>query len=194
MRPAPTLETFVSTRLVVLVADLSGYHRAYRTHTDEEVVRFLDRFYALCEHVVTGAGGRVVKFLGDAVLAVFEPDDAVAAVDATVALETLAARLADEEGFDLALGANLHVGPVVAAELGAGASRRPDVIGRAVNQTFLLGGGRGLRLSEPMYRKLPSGDRTPWQRHKPPAVYLLQDDGITYADRISAAAHTRTNW
>jgi hypothetical protein len=37
-----------------------------------------------------------------------------------------------------------------------------------------MGRGEGIRLSEPVYRKLESGVRSPWRRHKPPALYELQ--------------------
>jgi class 3 adenylate cyclase len=73
-------------------------------------------------------------------------------------------------------GLSVHMGPAVEAELGTGSSRRSDVIGRTVNQTFLMGRGSGIRISEPVYRKLPSGERAPWSKNRPPAVYVV--DGV----------------
>jgi class 3 adenylate cyclase len=170
-RPSP--EDFSSTRLVFLVADLTGYTRLSRENSDEVMAQFLDRFYCIAEDAVTAGRGRIVKFMGDAVLAVFPADAAVAAVGAAITLQVQAQKLASAHGLDMTLGANLHIGSAVVAELGKGASRRTDLVGRAVNQTFLLGRGGGIRLSEPMYRQLPSEERSPWEKHKPPAVYVL---------------------
>ena len=46
-------------------------------------------------------------------------------------------------------------------------------MGRDVNQTFLLGRGAGIRISEPVYRALPNSARSPWSKHKPSAIYHL---------------------
>jgi class 3 adenylate cyclase len=183
-----------SSRFVFLVADLTGYHRVARAHSDEAMALFLDRFYRLAEHAVSEGGGEVIKFMGDAVLAVFPPDEAVRAVGATVTLQVQSARLAADHGFDMVLGANLHLGPAVLAELGAGRSRRRDVIGRAVNHTFMLGRGAGIRISEPVYRQLPSGERPPWEKHKPPAVYVLGESDEPYAAVRQTAAENAQRW
>ena len=194
MASRSSTEEFSSARLVILVADFTAYTRLSRTHPDEVVAGFLDRFYAIAEDAVAGGGGRVVKFMGDAVLAVFPAEAAVAAVRAAITLQVQGERLASSYGFDMALGANLHLGPAVVAELGKGASRRLDVIGRAVNQTFLLGSAGGIRLSEPMYRQLPSDERTPWEKHKPPAVYVLGAADEPYATLRKEAAENALRW
>jgi class 3 adenylate cyclase len=175
MASRPAVEDFSSSRFIFLVADLTGYHRGSRSHSDEALALFLDRFYGLAERAITAGGGEIVKFMGDAVLAIFPPDRAAGAVAATVTFQREAAKLAADHGLDMALGANLHLGSAVLAELGAGKSRRRDVIGRAVNHTFMLGRGAGIRITEPLYRLLPSGERSPWEKHKPPAVYVLTD-------------------
>ena len=182
------------THLVILVAALSGYHRGFRSHTDEEMAAFLHRFYCLAEDVITEAGGQIIKFLGDAVLAVFDEAAATNAVAAAVTMETSAAALARDVGLEMRLGANLHAGEAMLTELGQGSSRRLDVIGRAVNQTFLMGRGAGIRVSERVYRKLPSGDRSPWDKHKPPAVYVLGESAQPYASLRKTAEENAARW
>jgi hypothetical protein len=83
--------------------------------------------------------------------------------------------LARTGNMPVALGANLHIGAVIEGEFGGPSRHGRDVIGRGVNQTFLLGRGAGIRISEPVYRALPSGARSPWRKHKPPAIYHLDD-------------------
>jgi class 3 adenylate cyclase len=193
--PHPTPEAHAaSTRLVLVVADLTGYTRLSRTHSDEIMAGFLDRFYCLAEDAVSEGGGRIVKFMGDAMLAVFPEERAAAAVAAVVTLQVQSEKLARSHGFDMALGANLHLGSAVVAELGKGSSRRSDVIGRAVNQTFLLGSGAGIRLSETLYRRLPSSDRGPWEKHKPPAVYVLGTHTEPYDQLKKSAAENMMRW
>ncbi len=91
-------------------------------------------------------------------------------------------------------GVNVPMGSAVNAEFGEGPSRRRDVVGRAVNQVFLLGRGRGIRLSEPVYRKLPSGERSPWIKNKPPAVYVLEDGGEVLTGLHTSAARNAARW
>ena len=191
---SPTDPSLTTTPLVIVVADLSGYHRGFRSHSDEEMAAFLHRFYSMADHVVHSSGGRVIKFLGDAFLATYPESEVTSAISATVSLEVGIARLAEDVGIDLRLGANIHAGNVVATELGTGESRRYDVIGRAVNQTFLLGRGRGIRISERVYRKVPSGDRSPWEKNRPPTVYVLGESPEPYASLRKTAEENALRW
>ena len=194
MASRTSAEDFSSTKVVVLVADLTLYHRAFNKRTDQEMAAFLDRFFTMAESVISEAGGRIIKFLGDAVLAIFQPEDAAKAVAATVAMQAFSQEMAREVGVDMKLGANLHAGPVVCAELGSGDSRRFDIIGRVVNQTSMLGRGAGIRLSERMYRLMPSDERSPWDKHKPPAVYVLGEGGVPYAGAGGSVAKNIRRW
>ena len=173
MDPHADPQSFSSFPFVFLVADLSGYARAFRERTDEEMAAFLDGYYRLTESVISEGGGKVIKFMGDSVLARFPAEKAPEAVAAAVGLSDQVERFAADKGLPMSVGANLHLGTAVEAEFGQGSRRRLDIVGTAVNQTFLLGRGPGIRISEPVYRKLPSGERTPWEKNRPPAVYTL---------------------
>jgi class 3 adenylate cyclase len=194
MDPHDESPQFPSFPFVFLVADLSGYARAFRHQTDEQMAGFLDEYYALAESVISDGGGKVIKFMGDSVLARFVPEEAPVAVAAAVALSTQVERLAEQSGLSVSLGANIHLGTAVEAELGQGSSRRLDVIGRAVNQAFLLGKGPGIRISEAVYRKLPSGERTPWEKNRPPAVYVLASGRPPYEGMGKTANENAIRW
>ncbi len=181
MAPHPVPAQFTLAPTIVLVADLTGYTRGFRSHSDAEMASFLDRFYRMSAHVIEEKGGRVIKFIGDSVLSTFPPEAPSDAVSAAVEMQHEAALLADDVGLDFRLGANIHLGDAVAGELGYGTSRRHDVIGRTVNQTFLLGTGGGVRMSERVYRRLPSDERTPWEKRKPPVVYVFGESDEPYA-------------
>lgn len=193
MASYPT-EAFASSTIVVLVADLDGYAKAFRTHTDVEMALFLDRYYCVAEDTICEARGRIVKFIGDSVLAAFSEHDCPRAVSGALTLTSRLEQIGQELGVPIRLGVNIHMGPAVDAELGRGASRRRDIVGRTVNQTFLLGRGPGIRISEPVYRKLPSGERTPWSKNKPPAVYVLGEAGDVLAGLRKSATENAARW
>ena len=190
--PAPA--HFSPAPIVILVADLTGYARGFSSHSDAEMASFLERYYRMASDLIAGHGGRVIKFIGDAVLSTFPPDGTAGAVAAAIAMEHAAAQIADDVGLDFRLGSNIHFGDAIASEFGMGANRRLDVVGRAVNQAFLLGRGRGIRMSERAYRKLPSADRAPWEKRKPPVVYVLGESEEPYAAFGKAPAQNALRW
>ena len=161
------------SKLVLLSVDLAGYTRATTALDAVSVARFVDAWYRQCAGVIRKRGGRVVKFMGDACLAVFPHDAALAAVDAAAELADAVPALAASHGVPVRLGGNVHLAIVAEGEFGPDDDRRYDVLGSGVNHLFLMGGGAGLRISEPVYRQLPNERRGAWQRHKPPATYVF---------------------
>ncbi len=87
---------------------------------------------------VERAGGTVVKYLGDTVMAVFgvplsHEDDATRAVSLALALVERVAALAGPRGEDVRLRAGVHTGTVMVGTIGAGSHRAADVTGGAVH-------------------------------------------------------------
>ena len=108
----------------VWFADLVGYTALSETN-EGEAIRAVTRFQAIVRAVVQTHGGRVVKFLGDGVLAEFpSTEQAVRSADA---LRADFSRVAEAEGLgarELRIG--VHVGDVAATEDG-------DLYGDGVN-------------------------------------------------------------
>lgn len=177
---------------VLMAVELAGYTKAFQTHEDASVARFVDEYYALCERVISKHRGSIVKFMGDGCLASFPADAANDALGAALALERALDDLSTAHQLRLSLSANLHLAVVVEGQFGAGASRRRDVIGRGVNQTFLLGRGPGIRISEPLYRQLPNSARSAWNKHKPPAIYHLTPGSEGALEGLSKDSGTNT--
>jgi class 3 adenylate cyclase len=171
MDPTVSRVSFHSVKRTIVVIDLAGYTKAFQSAGDEKMVDFVQDYYEACEKAITAQGGKIIKFIGDACLAVFAADQAKNAVDAVVELQSTIDTLGKNHNMEISLGANLHLSSTIEGEFGIGSSKRSDVLGRGVNQTFLLGRGSGLRISEAVYRALPSSARAPWNKHKPPAVY-----------------------
>jgi class 3 adenylate cyclase len=114
----------------------------------------------------------VVKFVGDGCLAVFEPDEVLRALEAVEVLRARVGVLGVEHGLELDLGANVHVSTVVEGAFGLDGAY--EIVGMDVIHAFRMGSGAGTRISEPVYRRLPSGRRSPWRKHQPPATYALE--------------------
>lgn len=172
--PPPT--PFTEVQRVLCLVDLTHYTRLSQRLEPFETATFLDGFYKDCHAELGGeAGGRILKFMGDGCLAIFPPDQAADAVAAVLRLRDRVAARARDLPVSVELGANLHLARVVEGDFGPPEAAQHDVLGEGVNFTFLMGRGAGVRLSEPVYRKLPSGARSPWRRIKPPARYVLED-------------------
>ena len=100
-------------------ADLVGFTALSQQVTDHELALIVDRFEALAYEVIAGAGGRVVKMIGDEVM--FVADRSATAAD--IAL-TLSESYADDEQLsDVRVG--LACGPVL--------NREGDLYGPVVN-------------------------------------------------------------
>jgi len=194
MTSRPTTPRFTSSPMIILVVDLSGFAGKFRSHSDSEMAAFIDRYYRLAGEVIEEHGGKIIKCMGDGVLSIFPADAASETVAAATTMQRAVAELSLDAGLDCKLGANIHFGEAIAAEFGTGPSRRFDVIGRTVNQTFLLGRGTGIRLSERMYRKLPSDERAPWDKRKPPAVYVLGDSAEPYTALGKSPTRNALRW
>jgi class 3 adenylate cyclase len=117
------LETVKSQPQCVLFCDIADSTRLYEQRGNTEASRTVRRALEAMAGVVRASGGRVVKTLGDGVLARF--DDAAAAADAARALQ-FEFREGEAMGLQLALRVGFQHGHVLLAAAG-------DVFGDAVN-------------------------------------------------------------
>jgi adenylate cyclase len=159
------------TKLVLLAVDLAGYTKACANQSALTVALFLDGWYRQCVDAVRSRGGRVVKFIGDACLATFPESGGGDAIAAARALAT--SLRGSGASWPVELSANVHVAVVAAGDFGPDDDRRYDVLGSGVNHLFRMGGGSGIRISEPVYRQIPDAERGPWRKNHPPATYTL---------------------
>jgi len=170
---AGDVSRFRERRLTLLTFDLAGYTRATTSMQALDVALLLDAYYELVLPPIREAGGRLVKFMGDGAFAVFPEERCAEAIDATVALVRTIDGWPRARAAGLGGGANIHLATVAEGELGPPDGRRYDVVGAGVNHLFRMGGGRGVRISEPAYRQLPDARRGPWHKLNPPATYVF---------------------
>ncbi|QHO75912.1 adenylate/guanylate cyclase domain-containing protein [Bradyrhizobium sp. CCBAU 051011] len=125
-------------RVAVMFVDFRSFTAGARTRTPQEVVDRLDGAFAVLVEILDRHGGIVNKFLGDGFLALFgapleAPDPAHRAVAA--AREMLEANERANEGasWPLRIGIGIHLGEVVAGNIGSPRRKEYTVIGDTVN-------------------------------------------------------------
>jgi adenylate cyclase len=166
--------TFVLEKCALVSIDMAGFTRLVMRHDAVAIATMLERYYAAMTEIVERKGGRIVKFLGDGCFAVFPADRCIDAIDAAeLALQYVPGE-PDAPSSALRTGANVHVAQVACGEIGPAPHRRWDVFGAGVNHLFRMGGGSGLRISEPAYRQLPNDRRSAWRKDDPPAIYHFE--------------------
>lgn len=133
-------------QLAVLFLDMRGFTARTTGQLPYDVVFLLNRFFDAIVPAIARAGGRVDKYMGDGLMAVFDARDAarsaqagLAAVDAMLeALAAFNATLAQEGSPPVQIGIGLHLGHVVIGEIGAEGSAPRTLIGEAVNTASRL--------------------------------------------------------
>ena len=143
--------------------------------SDLDLADTLDAFYECVAVPVEKAGGRVVKFMGDAALIVFPQDAVDRGVEALLQMKDAVDDLMESRRWECRLTIKAHFGTTVAGPFGAAGAKRFDVIGKAVNMTAALE-GRGVTLSVAAFRKLRPELRRRFRKHTPPVTYIRFED------------------
>jgi adenylate cyclase len=127
--------------VAVLFGDLRDFTRLSERRLPYDTVFILNRYFAAMGEAIEGSGGRIDKFIGDGVMAVFGLDPPeVAALQALAACHAMAralARLNEDLAFELdeplRMGIGLHLGPAILGSIGYGRIRPLTAIGDTVN-------------------------------------------------------------
>jgi adenylate cyclase len=153
--------------VAVMFVDIRSFTAAARQHTAEEVVERLDRAFEVMVEIIDANGGIVNKFLGDGFLALFgapleDPDAGHRAVAAAKQiLEAMERENADSD-WPLRLGIGIHIGKVVAGNVGSSRRKEYTVIGDTVNFAARLEAlnkefGSQLLVSQDVYASVRDG-------------------------------------
>jgi len=159
--------------LGVAFFDLSRISEWASSEDDCRIAGFFQLFYETAARLIEPAGGTIVKFTGDAGLAVFPEEAAEPVIFALAEFADEARRLGQEHALDTYLNINVHVGPVLAGSFGPPGAERYDVIGKTVNIAARLG-RRGLTLSAQAFRCLSEDGRKRFQKILQPITYRFR--------------------
>jgi adenylate cyclase len=133
--------------IAILFADLRGFTTLSEHKLPYDLVFLLNRYFAAMGHAVEEAGGRIDKFIGDGVMALFGLDSGAEAGcrEALVGARLMAERLAQlnealvhELPEPLRLGIGVHVGMVIVGEMGYGTAMSVTAVGDTVNTASRL--------------------------------------------------------
>lgn len=133
--------------IVVLFADIRGFTQISEQRLPYDVVFILNRYFAEMGAAIETSGGRIDKFIGDGIMALFGVDDslsdgarhAVAAAKAMADnLEKLNDSLKDDLDQPLRIGIGIHGGPAIVGELGYRKTRGLTAVGDTVNTASRL--------------------------------------------------------
>ena len=127
---------------ILLYSDLRDFTPISERTAVPHLTDLLDRYFETISRPVQDAGGEILKFIGDGLLAVFPcpvghvrgcPTAQRALGVAREAQRAMASRRRQESDFDLRCGVALHVGDVLFGNVGASDRLDFTVIGPAVN-------------------------------------------------------------
>jgi adenylate cyclase len=149
----------------IWLCDLRDFTLLSETSPSAEVIQLLNDYFEIMAGPVTDHGGEVLKFIGDAMLAIFPIQDDLdrdracrtALTAAEEALTRLARTNAERRGRgerEIDLGLALHTGTVTYGNIGAPDRLDFTVIGPAVNLTARIAG-----LCRPLKRQLLASER-----------------------------------
>lgn len=126
--------------ITTLFADIRGFTHFSETLPPEELVKVLNRYLAVSAEAVLGEEGTIDKFLGDAIMALFnapipQPDHTMRAVRAALAMRDAIYALHRElpSEFHLHFGAGIHRGDAVLGLIGTEKRLDYTAIGDSVN-------------------------------------------------------------
>jgi len=125
-------------RVAVMFVDFRSFTAGARTRPPQEVVDRLDGAFAVLVDILDRHGGIVNKFLGDGFLALFgaplkAEDAAHRAVAAAREMLDANARVNAATSWPLRIGIGIHIGEVVAGNIGSPRRKEYTVIGDTVN-------------------------------------------------------------
>jgi adenylate cyclase len=133
--------------VAILFADIRGFTALSEGRLPYDVVFVLNSYFAAMGRAVEAVGGRVDKFIGDGVMALFGIErgaqagcrEALAAARLMSArLDELNASLRAELDRPLRIGIGIHCGPTIVGEMGFGKAVAITAIGDAVNTASRL--------------------------------------------------------
>jgi class 3 adenylate cyclase len=150
----------------VLFSDLAGFTAFAERSTPAEVAHVLDTYYAKAAPLISrGFGGEVEKFIGDGMMATFnsrgdEPDHAVRAAGAALALQRELTAVADANPGWPRLRVGVNSGEAVVREMGGDGFVAYVVVGDTVNTASRLENEApegGVLIGAETQRALPDG-------------------------------------
>ncbi|HMQ30962.1 MAG TPA: adenylate/guanylate cyclase domain-containing protein [Chloroflexaceae bacterium] len=136
--PAQAALGGATREISVMFADLRGFTSLAERLGPPELVALLNRYYGAASQAVLAEGGTIDKFMGDALMALFnapaqQPDHALRACRAALAMQRAIAPIAAEAPDMPRFGIGVNTGAALVGNIGSEAVRNFTAIGDSVN-------------------------------------------------------------
>lgn len=136
--PAQAALGGATREISVMFADLRGFTSLSERLAPPTLVALLNRYYGAASQVVLGEGGTIDKFMGDAMMALFnapaqQPDHALRACRAALAMQQAIAPIAAEAPDMPRFGIGVNTGEALVGNIGSEVVRNFTAIGDTVN-------------------------------------------------------------
>lgn len=142
----------------ILFADIRAFTTLSEERSPQQIIDFVNGFLGQFGPVIRQNKGFVVKYMGDALMAVF-PDSADDALQAAITELRLLARQTAQSRITFNIGIGIHTGDTVLGTVGDGGRLQADLLSDAVNLASRLEGltkeyGAPIVISEQTLQKL----------------------------------------
>jgi adenylate cyclase len=128
---------YAKRNMTILFSDIRGYTTLSESQTPEEIFKFLNEYIAYVGAAIDREGGFIDKYIGDAVMALFDETHTDAALRAAIgmqqALQEFNQKREQQGLMPIGTGIGLHRGEVVMGTVGFTSRMDSTVIGDAVN-------------------------------------------------------------
>jgi class 3 adenylate cyclase len=149
--------------VVILFSDIRGFTPLAETLSPEATIHLVNRHFSRMVDIIQKHRGIIVDFLGDAILAFFDPLDGPLAPKVKQAVQcalemqaaVAAANASEPQAPPLEIGIGLHSGELVVGNIGSPSRAKYGIIGAAVNLTHRIQGvarGGEVVVSEEVFR------------------------------------------
>lgn len=151
--------------ITILFCDIRGYTSMSEVMTPQETFTFLNDYLACMGKAIDQAGGFIDKYIGDAIMALFDDPATDGALQAAVFMQQALDEFNDERGQNhlpkIAVGIGIHRGEVVMGTVGFTCRIDSTVVGDAVNVASRVEGltkhyGCSILITESVVRNLAS--------------------------------------
>ncbi len=164
-RPEATKLGGEEREVAILMSDIRGFTPLSESLSPEAIINILNRYFSGMIEVIQRHRGIIVDFVGDSVLAFFDPLDGPIAPSVHRAIRCGLEMQGAMEGFnahnrgealpELKMGVGVHVGKVVVGNIGSETRAKYGIVGSPVNVTQRiqeLANGGEVIVSEPVYQ------------------------------------------
>jgi class 3 adenylate cyclase len=146
---------------VILFCDAHDFSKVC-VELGEGLPHFIQAFYQRVGDAIVGHGGRIVKYMGDAIFAVFDRGKEVAAVEGAISMREEYAQLLKEHSVktesDLEVG--IGSGEVAIGIFGHTSHQEEDAFGTVVNEVGKIMHHRGIAITKEVQQRIDSRYKT----------------------------------